>query len=686
MTKTRKRVYLYRVFLLFLFFIPFLHQPNSNFLIEELSPQNITYYQENRCEFNFFELINNRIEAINIELSIERYSPIECFAKNSWLIYQKPKANQENPELIEPEQIKLWIFTNFHIDLLTQGLFWIFLLSMIPKHEPKKLNFSKLTIIFSIILFYLHLYGEKSYYSAISRNYDLKIFNRGYQNEILVQNYYLYLYFIILFILFFGIIKIFETRINNLINYIPFVFLVTGTFSALNLNFYYLVFTFLGINYFLNAKINSKIIVSYLLFNIFWIANFKEVELLFDIDKLRGFINSSQTYESLIYWSLSFLFFVSGIVIFVIENKNKINWLILRKNLIISSSMISIIGIISAKNYFIQFFSYYFLGLNKLPMNTLESIFGNTWRGIAPSAEGIGEFYSLVLLLSLVITINNKIKLTLTEILLVIPLIYGLLRTNNFAAITSLVILILIRFLFLKSYKPKFWLISLLIAFFSITIIYLNSIDFKDLSSRMLYEGVRVTYFEVAEEVEENELGQSLIDTGDLGFIANLNDSQHNMSSSLKYLINTYNFDGDIKYLPNIISVTSTISYIINRSEKWGIFIAKYNPENINQFLFGSGPGQFSNYYLGHESKVNNGLVLPHSSLLSYIVFIGLFGLILFFIFLFYQFRKNSADIDAYLIIFFFFINILKSDALLYISNFIFMLLIINLYKYNHEF
>ena len=41
-------------------------------------------------------------------------------------------------------------------------------------------------------------------------------------------------------------------------------------------------------------------------------------------------------------------------------------------------------------------------------MRSLESIEGNTWRGIAPSAEGMGEFYAFVILF--IIYSYEKIK------------------------------------------------------------------------------------------------------------------------------------------------------------------------------------------------------------------------------------------------------------------------------------
>ena len=48
---------------------------------------------------------------------------------------------------------------------------------------------------------------------------------------------------------------------------------------------------------------------------------------------------------------------------------------------------------LSAYSSIFNLFSYYYFGLNKRAMTEISSISGNTWRGLAPSAESIGEFF-----------------------------------------------------------------------------------------------------------------------------------------------------------------------------------------------------------------------------------------------------------------------------------------------------
>ena len=78
--------------------------------------------------------------------------------------------------------------------------------------------------------------------------------------------------------------------------------------------------------------------------------------------------------------------------------------------------------------------------------------------------------------------------------------------------------------------------------------------------------------------------------------------------------------------MPSFISIVNVSSYLINRSEKWGIFFAKYDP--FIEFIFGYGPQQITNYYFDHPTKYNYGLFLPHSSLFNYLIFFGALWLI----------------------------------------------------------
>ena len=124
------------------------------------------------------------------------------------------------------------------------------------------------------------------------------------------------------------------------------------------------------------------------------------------------------------------------------------------------------------------------------------------------------------------------------------------------------------------------------------------------LSKAMLYHGLENTSFDY--ELPINQYGQTFVELTNFGEALILEEGKKNMSTSLYNSLKIYNDDGDIKYLPNPITIVSAISVPINRSEKWGIFLAKYNPK-IEQFLFGYGPNQLVDYYKGHPTKMNSG-------------------------------------------------------------------------------
>ena len=82
----------------------------------------------------------------------------------------------------------------------------------------------------------------------------------------------------------------------------------------------------------------------------------------------------------------------------------------------------------------------------------------------------------------------------------------------------------------------------------------------------------------------ENEFGLNDAEKGNYQFLLEIPKEQRNLSTSLNFLIDRYTYGGNIKFLPHYTSLLSLVSYFINRSQKWGVFFAKYNP-NIEEFL-----------------------------------------------------------------------------------------------------
>ena len=191
-----------------------------------------------------------------------------------------------------------------------------------------------------------------------------------------------------------------ESRTKNILYFLPFLFVISGTFNSSNLNIVYICLMFIGISTLINNLGNKLIFVLYLPVVYFWTYSIKINIGFFDVDKLKGFSSSAYNLNSIFFWSVSFLFFIFGFVYICKVSINDLNLIKLRFNFLISGGLVVLFSAISAVTPATNFFTYYYLGLTKTASKTFESVAGNAWRGISPSAESIGEFYAFVILLS----------------------------------------------------------------------------------------------------------------------------------------------------------------------------------------------------------------------------------------------------------------------------------------------
>ena len=636
----------------------------------ELNQDNIGYYQENPCEISFFDLNSNIGNDMIVEYHTDISKSVECFGKVSWI------GNKQNIA-------KVYIATNFSIDILYQSLFWLALIFLIPKSKIQKYSINNKSILLIILLVYIHLKGEGTYYKIFSREFDFDIISKEFNGDFYYKNYFLYALIISLVLIMLLLQELIKTRYFNLINYFPFLFLAIGSFNSFNLNFFVLVFSLLGINSLFENKINYKLYYLYLFFISAWFYNLNSQYTFFDIDKLKGFINSSESNISLLFWSLIFPLSILGIVNLVKNSRDNLNVGLLRLNFLISGSLIVVLGVISAINNVANFFSYYFFGLNKFGMRTLESVVGNSWRGITPSAEGIGEFFGFVILFTILTFFSQKKMLTTVEVILLVINLYGLYRSNNFAAFTALVVLLSIFLIESKDLNRKVKNFIYLFSFIGLTFFYfsfINIYNYEDLSKSMLSKAVIAS--DIPIEFAKNEVGDTAVEKSNFAIFLQIPKEDRNFSTSLNFLLEKYNNSGS-NNVPNLISLVSIVSVIINRSEKWGIFIAKYNPD-IGEFLFGYGPQQLSSYHNNHITNFNDGLVIPHSSLLNYQIFFGIIGVSFVLTFVIYVFLKNKNHLFKNYLLIYLVLNALKSDALLYFQNLV-LLIIILFAQFNNE-
>lgn len=617
----------------------------------EVTKENVGYYQTNTCSFSLFEFIHDNFNNKTIDYQFDNYSNIRCF-------------NKVNGVDIKEDKIVVSIGVNLFINLILQSAFWITVLTFIPKNKLGYFRFEWITSFIISLLFLLHFFGEKRFYEVL---------NRGFNTKLEFNNFYIFNVFLVMFLITFITSKVLTNRIKYLWIIIPSIFLIQSTFVNLNLNLFLVIFSILGIQLVINKKFYLKILLTYLVLNFFWLEN-KSVQIkTFDVDKLRGFSISEINLFSQLFWNTIFLLIIFGVIYIV--KFSEIDFKKLSKSLLIFGSIVFISGILSTFNSFSNFIIFYYLGLNKSPMKSITSIDGNTWRGIAPSAESIGEFYAVTIFLSICyILIENK-KVELPFLTLFIINLFGLIRANNASSIITLIFILFLYFLKIKNILnfKKILFIGFLMFGLVLSINFVEK-TYAYSSKILIVEGLRNSnLFENEKDLYLN-VNRYFLEENDLKTIFLYPGNSEKISNSLETVINIYDRDTNIRYLPNQIAVISVFSNLINRSEKWGIFLSKYNP-NLEEFILGYGPLNLVNYFNSHQYNNVEGLVLPHSSFLDILIFYGAVGLLFTISFLIFLLIKSSKNINTYwLVVLFYSINFIKSDSILYLSSFVIFL------------
>ena len=664
------------IFLLLLIVIlPFsINERNDDVEAQVLNKTTVGYYQSTTCEISLFEyLIKNRENDLNVYFNNNNYADINCFGKITGLD-------------VVNETFIVSIGTNASINLLLQSCIWLFLILFIPKtKENKKINYRSALLL--PFIFIVQFVSENRFYNRS---------NILHSNELVFDNYYLISKFILFSLLIFLFVDIFTSRIDNILNYIPYLFLVIGTFSGMNLNFFIIIFCFFGLlNVFENRNFNLFDII-YSVFSLIWVFNVKENDYFFDGDKLRGFTNSEYNYLSQIFWIVAIYLLVKGLIFVIDESKNTFNLDLFKQNAIISSLLILFFGFIGSKSPILNFYNFYIFGQNKRGMKSFDSIAGNTWRGFSSSAESIGEFYAFTILLFFLIALKKGFFHRDVFFYLLIGAFYGLYRSNNFAAtisiITILGILYLAKSKLFKDRKKYIYIGSLVLLMVG-SLFYIQNKSYEFLSTELLYEATLhqdfypssdnyKSYLEVEKKMKERDLRTIILDE----------TNKNNASTFYLYLVNVLTSGLNIPLFPNVIALVSAISLLINRTEMWGIFIAKHSPSLV-ETLFGVGPLQMNNYLSNHKVRLDvpseklQSLFLPHSSLLDLFIFTGVIGALFILGFLIYTIYRNIKINSPFTILLAFLsINFLKSDSALYLNSFIlFLFCILASRRFNKE-
>jgi len=656
----RKLIFLLTAFLL-IFLPSFLQNSSEEIEPVQIDKESTAFYQTNTCEFTLFDILSQNVLNEKINILPDAYSSVKCNSKINGVDYFE-------------SGIKVYIGTNANIDFLLQSFIWLLLIALIPKSKERKFKSNNIIpIAITVVLFILHLRGEENFYTS---------FSKSYSNNISFDNYFLTSLIAALILVLIIFDDLLKDRFYNLINYFPFMFLFIGAYNTFNLNFFLIILVYIGLRIFFETKVNIKLTLLYVSLTVFWLMNSENLNSYFDVDKLKGFVSSSQSTSSQIFWIASFYFAVLALFAILEGSRDFVNLAKIRYNFLLVGGLISVFGILSAFNSFIRFLTYYNLGLNKLGMRSFTAVEGNTWRGIAHSAEALGEYAAFAILYTVLISFHYKIKISNFEIVLIFITLFSLFRSNNFAAMSSMVIFIILFFLNKLIKKRSIKISVIIVVIFSSLLFYIKTSEYsyEFFSNVLLNEAVSASI--MSDTLPGNEDGFTAADFSNFEIFLEESKEESSLSSSLYYALDQYTNDGNIKYLPDSVALVSQISVPINRSEKWGIFIAKYNP-NFFEFIFGTGPLQLADYYLSHKTKFNDGLVLPHSSLLDLLIFFGIFGVFSLLIYSCYLIYSNKNNVVYIYLFLFLLINYMKSDSILYLSSFILIYFTTYFYKFS---
>ena len=643
------------ILLLSLIILPFWKNASNNIYDPvEINDSTIGFYQSTTCNMSLISVVKKNLQNdLNLRFNNNNYAGVECFGKVTGL------------DKVGDIYI-LSIGTNSNITIIIQSLIWITILLIVSNFNFQIKEVKFIYVIILSLFFTFQQFSEGRFYLQENKYFDTLMS---------IDNYYLINIFLSFYVVLVLISLFIENNKSKILNFFPYMFIIIGSLNGFNLNFFSIVLSYIGLKAILEKKTYNIFNYIYLFFMVAWSQSRRDTVSFFDTDKLKGFINSSNNVSSLFFWSILVLLIFNGFIF--LAKESKLNYKVISLNLLLSSNLIVIFGLLGAYSPLQNFFNYLFFGQNKRGIDKLSSVDGNTWRGFSASAESIGEFYGFVILFCFLTLYLKKMKINTLLLFLTILPFYGLYKSNNFSAIVSF----FVAFSGLLSYKylnqnqrKKIFLLLILFGLVG-SIFLMNNLGVEYVSTQLLYEASLHSnlFSDLSSEAKSVEITR-YFNAGEIESLINI-VNKGSGSSSLEYLSQIYlqsNFN--ISLLPNLVTVISFLSIIINRNEMWGIFIAKYNP-NFIESVFGNGPYQLNNYLFNLKLRLDvpeeklNSLFLPHSSALDILVFFGILGIILFIAWNIYFMTLSTNNSGINLLLLFLLLNIVKSDSILYLNS-----------------
>ena len=210
MKQDEKKIISLKIFLLLLLFlIPFSLSDYSDSIIPEKITSDLAFYEINTCKISLNEFLIHNINVIyqdHYKIRFNNYSSISCFGQITGI-------DQIGYEFY------ISIGTNTLVNIFLQSFIWILIISLLPsiKNKIKIQYIDYILLCFPSLLICLLIYSEKRYY------HNFIFFELDLQQRIS----YIYLFIYFLSVSYVSKLVI-ESRSNNLINYLPFLYLLIG--------------------------------------------------------------------------------------------------------------------------------------------------------------------------------------------------------------------------------------------------------------------------------------------------------------------------------------------------------------------------------------------------------------------------------------------------------------------------
>jgi len=598
-----------------------------SFLDSEVEIQELTdelgFYETYTCQISYSEFQLKNIFTLyqdHYRINLNEYSEAPCYGKLTGV----DRVG---------DIFYISIGLNPLLTLFLQSLFLFLVILLLKKDEKLLLSENStyaISILISSVLITFGFYSQTRYYEKNFADLDFRFFET-YQ-------------IIFAFVLFSSYILgyAFNSRSNNLVNYFPFLFLIIGVPFGLNLYIYFLVFIFFGVY---KTLTSYKTLNKLLLFSIFifvWITSvFKGNMFYLKPDKMIGLTSTVYSYESVIYWSLLLFLIVTGIFEYLDKVRQHINYITIKYSFYFVSIVVAILSYFNTEVQPLNAASQIYFGQNKASTRDLPKDIISNWRGYFPSAEQMGEFFSITILLFLSLKYLKNVKTKNFEYFpLSVSVVFLILSYNRAAIFLTIIFGILIYFKGNKNLVSKRNInIAIILFVLLFSFLYINNqiFSYSFTSTKVLSEAQNNIAFE-------------------------------QYSNSLLYLQENLNSNFLLKL---VFGIFSTAAFYLNRSYLWGMFFARYSP-TTKEFLFGTGPYNLSNLYNEVQVADTVSFLWPHSSFLQVLFYFGVLGVLLLIYLItkkiIYSIKNNNLHIGRYIFIFIL-INLFKSDSIMYFST-----------------